>query len=333
MPIPRTILGNTKEEVSVIGLGCMTMSPTYGGSVDDEHSVETLNRALDLGVNFWDTADLYGRGHNEKLLSRVLKERRKEVFLCTKFGFCTDPKDPMARSICGTPEYVKEACKKSLERLDVDYIDLYYQHRVDANTPIEETVRAMAELVKEGKVRYIGLSECSAETLRRAHKVHPITAVQVEYSLWTTDIETNGLLEACRELGITVVAYSPLGRGFLTGSVKSVSELQEGDWRRHNPRFQGENFENNLKLAKVVEDLAKQKGCTPAQLCIAWVLAQGKDIIPIPGTRRLSRLEENLNSIHVKLTQDDLEKIRGLINSVGVHGDRYRPADMRFIDN
>ncbi|KAL1914418.1 uncharacterized protein VTP21DRAFT_8936 [Calcarisporiella thermophila] len=341
MSFARRTLGNTSERVSAIGLGCMTMSPVFDQAVDDDQSVETLNRALDLGINFWDTANIYGGGHNEQLISRVLKHRRKEVFLCTKFG-CYFDMQKQQLGVSGKPEVVKKACQESLERLGTDYIDLYYLHRVDPEVPIEETVAAMAELVKEGKVRYLGISECSAETLRRAHKVHPIAAVQMEYSPWSTDIEKNGMLDTCRELGVSVVTYSPLGQGFLTGTIKSPQDLDPNDFRHNQPRFQEENFQHNLKLAEKFQEIAKKKNCTAAQLCIAWALAQvchslpaflaklwaetlslqDDLIIPIPGTRRISRLEENSEAANVKLNQFELDEIRQYIDNSKLSGER-----------
>eukprot|EP01114_Cavostelium_apophysatum_P009817 TRINITY_DN230_c0_g1_i1.p1 TRINITY_DN230_c0_g1~~TRINITY_DN230_c0_g1_i1.p1 ORF type:complete len:346 (+),score=74.31 TRINITY_DN230_c0_g1_i1:56-1039(+) len=319
--LPTRALGKNGPQVSAIGLGCMGMSAFYGAKQDDPNKV--LAHSLEIGCNFWDTADIYM--DNEELLSSILKERRNEVFLCTKFGFTQNGPS-------GTPEYVRSACEKSLKRLGVQTIDLYYMHRMDPKTPIEDTIRAMAELVKEGKVKHLGLSECSAETLRRAHKVHPIAAVQIEYSPWTTDHETNGVFAACRELGIAIVAYSPLGRGFLAGKFKKPEDLDADDWRRTNPRFQGENFQKNLQIVEQIEKVAKKKGCTAAQLCLAWVLAQGDDIIPIPGTTSIKNLDSNIASLKVKLDKEDLAEIRKIIDSVPVVGTRYPESSMAMLD-
>ena len=320
-------LGKTGVQVSALGLGCMGMSEFYGAS-DDGESIDTLNRAIDIGVTFWDTADAYGSGKNEQLLAKVLKARRREVTLATKFALLRGP-DGAFLGVDGRPEYVKASCDASLQRLGVDQIDLYYQHRVDPKVPIEDTVGAMAELVQAGKVRFLGLSESSAKTLRRAHAVHPIAALQSEYSLWTRDVEGE-ILPACRELGITLVAYSPLGRGFLTGSFRTPDDLTAGDWRRGHPRFQGDNFEQNLALADRIRELAAAKGCTPAQLALAWLLAQGPDIVPIPGTRKRTRLEENAGSLAVELNDDERATLsHGLPPAAGK---RYPEASMATVN-
>eukprot|EP01012_Entosiphon_sulcatum_P034699 TRINITY_DN4405_c0_g1_i1.p1 TRINITY_DN4405_c0_g1~~TRINITY_DN4405_c0_g1_i1.p1 ORF type:complete len:331 (+),score=66.01 TRINITY_DN4405_c0_g1_i1:110-1102(+) len=314
-------LGNSGVKVSPIGLGCMGMSGAYG-TVTEEESIATLNAAIDQGCTFWDTADVYGE--NEVLLAKVLKERRKEVFLCTKFSLAFNEKREI--SIRGDRAYVLQACDTSLRRLGVDQIDLYYQHRVDPKTPIEETVEAMAELVKQGKVRFLGLSEASAATIRRAHAVHPIAAYQVEYSPWTLDIEHNEILKTCRELNIAVIAYSPLGRGFLSGRIRSLEDLPEADWRRHNPRFQGENFEKNLKIVERLRTTAAKKGVSPSQLCLAWVLAQGQDFIPIPGTTKRANLAENLAASRIDVSDEENKEIRAIITELGVSGTRYPEA-------
>ncbi|CAB4440580.1 unnamed protein product [Rhizophagus irregularis] len=323
-------LGKTGVKISAIGLGCMGMSDFYG-SGDEQGNINVLNRAIDLGSTFWDTSDIYGNGANEILLSKVLKDKRDKVFLCTKFGTLRDSNGAFI-GVSGKPEYVRQACERSLKRLGVDYIDLYYQHRMDPNTPIEDTVGALAELVKEGKVKYIGLSECSAETLRRAHKVHPIAAIQMEYSPWTIDIETNGIMEACRELGVTIVAYSPLGRGFLTGKYKSIDDFEPDDFRRTFPRFQGENFDKNLEIVRKFEAFANKKGVTPSQLCLAWVLAQGDNIVAIPGTKKIKYLEENLEGTKIHLTPEELSEIRQIINSIEIIGTRYQEEHMKEVN-
>jgi aryl-alcohol dehydrogenase-like predicted oxidoreductase len=317
-------LGKSGLKLSRMGLGCMGMSEFYGPA-DEAESRATLELAVDRGVSFLDTADMYGAGHNEELLADILGRRRKEIVLATKFGIQRDPaapKDATRRKINGRPEYVRSACEASLRRLKVDVIDLYYQHRVDPSTPIEETVGAMAQLVKEGKVRALGLSEAPADIIRRAAKVHPISALQSEYSLWTRDPE-DGPLQACRELGITLVPYSPLGRGFLTGQIRTPDDFGEDDFRRNNPRFQGENFRKNLELVEKVSALAKQKGATPGQLALAWVMAQGEDVVPIPGTRRRKNLEENLGALDVRLTAADLAGIEAVFPRSAVSGARY----------
>ena len=323
-------LGTQGLESSAPGLGCMGMSEFYGPTNDAE-SIATIHRALELGVTMLDTADMYGPFKNEELVGRAIEGRRDRVVLATKFGNVRDPNDPTRRSINGRPEYVRQACDGSLRRLGVDHIDLYYQHRVDPSTPIEDTVGAMADLVREGKVRYLGLSEAATDTIRRAHRVHPISAVQMEYSLWTRDPE-DGVLATCRELGIGFVAYSPLGRGFLTGQIKRPEDLADDDFRRHNPRFQGENFRKNLELVARVEAIAREKSCTPAQLALAWVMARGDDIVPIPGTRHRKRLEENVGALSVTLSAADLRRLDEVAPKGVAAGERYAEGGMRTLN-
>lgn len=322
-------LGSQGLKTSQLGLGCMGMSEFYG-KTNDEESIRTIHRAIELGITLLDTSDMYGPHTNEMLVGKAIKGRRDKVTIATKFGIVRSD-DPAKRTINGKPEYVKASCEGSLKRLGVDVIDLYYLHRVDPNTPIEDTVGAMAELVKEGKVRYIGLSEASPETIRKGHEVHPLSALQSEYSLWTRDHE-HGSLRTCRELGIGFVAYSPLGRGFLTGAIKSPDDFADDDFRKHNPRFQGENFYHNIRLVDKITEMAKEKGCTPSQLALAWVLAQGKDIFPIPGTKRVKYLEENAKAADIKLTDEDLKAIEAIAPRGFAAGDRYPAASMASVN-
>jgi len=314
-------LGTNGPEVSALGLGCMGMSEFYG-SADEGEAVATIRRALDLGVSFLDTADMYGPHTNEQLVGRAIAGRRDDVVLATKFGVQRDPGDPANRGVNGRPEYVREAIEGSLRRLDVDHVDVYYQHRVDPDVPIEETVGALGELVSAGKVRHLGLSEAAPATIRRAHAVHPIAALQTEYSLWTRDPEEE-ILPTVRELGIAFVAYSPLGRGFLGGRIRSPDDLDEGDFRRHAPRFQGENFARNLELVDNVHEIAREKDVTPGQLALAWLLAQGEDVVPIPGTKRRAYLEENVAAVEIELSDDDLARLDAVAPHGSAAGARY----------
>src|SRR5712664_124655 len=324
-------LGKNGPRVSALGLGCMGMSTAYGPA-DEKESLQVLRRSLELGGNFLDTAEVYGPYKNEDLLGRFLRELpRESVVVATKFGFRIGSDG--IRGVDSSPENVRRACDASLQRLGIETIDLYYQHRVDPNVPIEETVGAMAELVSQGKVRTLGLSEAGPETLRRAAKVHPIAALQSEYSLWTRDVETNGVLDTCRELGITLVPYSPLGRGFLTGTIQKLEDLDPSDWRRTNPRFGEKALQENLKLVAAVKELANEKGVTPAQLALAWVLAQGNDLVPIPGTKRIRYLEENMGALSIKLTERDLKEIKSRIAQIEVFGERYAPDMMALVNH
>ncbi|MBX5438579.1 MAG: aldo/keto reductase [Thermoflavifilum sp.] len=328
--MPIRPLGSQGLQASALGLGCMGMSDFYGVR-NDEASLRVLDKAFELGIRFWDTADMYGPFTNEMLLAKALKGRRQHITLATKFGIIRDPNDPSKRGLNGKPDYVKTACEASLKRLQTDVIDLYYLHRVDPNTPIEDTVGAMADLVKAGKVRGIGLSEVSPATIRRAHAIHPLSAVQSEYSLWTRDPE-DGVLQTCQELGIAFVAYSPLGRGFLTGRIRSIDDLPADDYRRYSPRFMGENFQKNLQLVEKVQQLAAAKSCTPAQLALAWVMAQGTYIFPIPGTKQISYLIENAEAVHIQLTQEDLAAIDAIAPKGIAAGARYPEEGMKSVN-
>jgi aryl-alcohol dehydrogenase-like predicted oxidoreductase len=323
-------LGPKGPQVSALGLGCMGMSEFYGER-DDATSIATIHRALDLGLTLLDTADAYGPHTNEVLVGKAIHDRRDKVFLATKFGLLRDPADPTRRGVSGRPDYVRSSCDASLRRLGVETIDLYYYHRVDRETPIEDTVGAMADLVREGKVRFLGLSEAAPETVERAYRIHPITALQNEYSLWTRDPE-NGALAVCERLGIGLVPYSPLGRGFLSGTIRAPDDFAADDYRRASPRFQGENFVKNLALVDKVKQLAAAKNCTAAQLALAWVLAQGEHLVPIPGTKRVATLEENLGALDVNLSVDDLAQIEAVFPRDAAAGPRYVPVMMQLLN-
>jgi aryl-alcohol dehydrogenase-like predicted oxidoreductase len=328
--LPHRTLGRSGATVGAIGLGCMGMSEFYGVR-DDVESIATIHRALELGVTLFDTADMYGPFINEELVGRALEGKRDRAFIATKCGIVRDPSNPTLRGVNGSAEYIRRSCEASLKRLRVDHVDLYQLHRVDPNTPIEESARALGDLVKEGKTRYVGLSEASATTLRRAHAVQSIASVQTEYSLWTRDPE-DGVLDTCRELGIGFLAYSPLGRGFLTGQIKTFDELPPGDFRRNSPRFQGDNFRKNLDVVAQVEALATKKGCSPAQLALSWVLAQGDFIVPIPGTKRRPYLEENLGAARVAITDAELQAIDAAFPRGVAAGERYAAQSMASVN-
>lgn len=325
-------LGNHGPRVSAIGLGCMGMTDFYTTGTDTKEAIATLHRAIELGVNLFDTADMYGPFTNEELLGKALQGKRDQVLIASKFGFVRDPNNPAARGINGSPEYIRSAIDATLQRLKIDTLDLYYQHRIDPQIAVEESVGAMAELVKAGKVRYLGLSEASASTLERAYKVHPITALQSEYSLWSRDPEENGTLDACRRLGIAFVPYSPLGRGFLTGTLKSPDDFAADDYRRSSPRFQGENFARNLLLVEQVQRLAEEKGVTAGQLALAWVLAQGDDIVPIPGTKQRKYLEQNIAALDITLSPTELQALKDLFPVQAVAGERYGEASLQMVN-
>ncbi|ACT08256.1 aldo/keto reductase [Dickeya chrysanthemi Ech1591] len=325
-------LGPQGPTVSAIGLGCMGMSDFYSTGQDESEAIATLHRALELGVTLLDTADMYGPHTNEELVGKAIKGKREQVFLATKFGILRDPANPALRGVCGRPEYIRQAVEGSLKRLGVDVIDLYYQHRIDPAVPIEDSVGALADLVKAGKIRYVGLSEASAATLERAYRVHPITALQSEYSLWTRDVEAE-ILPTCRRLGIGFVPYSPLGRGFLTGAIKQPSDLAADDFRRGNPRFSDENFAKNRQLVDKITQLAREKAVTPSQLALAWVMAQGEYIVPIPGTKRRRYLEENIGAPSVSLTPRELDEINAIFPPQAAAGERYGREGMATLDN